>query len=293
MQRCELDTLLRRILGGVGAAVLAVLGIMLLFVLVQGLSPFWGSSRIAIGDFLFGVQWRPEHLRLYGVVPLLAATVLTAVGALLPAAVLAVPGGLFVSEWLPLAWRTRIRGFAEMAANIPSVVYGLTTLFVFVPLLEQLGMPEGRSLTAAILVLACMVLPGLFAASIGAFRSVPEGQRAAAAALAARPMQTAWWVVFPAARRRVAAGMLRSVVRAGGEAAAVVMVAGNSPVLPSAAADSVRTLSATILLEMGHADGVHGQLMFSLGLLLFAAVVLLQLTALRLDGREGTIGRTS
>lgn len=269
------------------AILTALMLVLLLSVfIIQSVRPFVGGSRTQLLGFLTGARWRPEHQQLFGILPLLIATLVSSIAAVALAAVLAVPAALLVSEWFPAWWRKVVRSFAEIAAHVPPVVYGLFALMVFVPLLESLGAAEGRSLGAVILVLLFMSTPSLFARSIDVFQSVPERWRTAAVSLGASPVQTAWQIVYPAARSRILAAALQTGVRAIGETAAVVMVAGNSPQLPGRLSDSVRTLTGTVLLEMGYAQGVHYQVLFSIAVVLLVLVFAVQAAARRLQRGE-------
>ncbi|AFG36737.1 PstC family ABC transporter permease [Spirochaeta africana] len=283
--RLTAEAVLRRGFRLAALAALLASAALLGVVVFQGLRPLLGS--VAPADFLFGQEWRPEYRELFGIVPLLATTLITAVAAAVPAAIIAVPAALYVVEYLPRRWSRRLLGMAELAAGLPGVVYGFFGVMVVIPWLEQYaGLPEGRSLAAAVLVLGMMTIPTVLMHSMVAIRAVPAGYRRAAVALGADPVQTAWLVVLPAAARSVLAGVLAAAIRAAGEAAAVAMVAGNSPQLPRALGDSVRTLTATLLLEMGSAQGLHSRVLFSIGLVLFLLVLLGQWGATRLVNRK-------
>ncbi|GAB6091155.1 ABC transporter permease subunit [Spirochaeta dissipatitropha] len=273
--------LLAMLSGAFLAAVIALL-------IIQAASAFipWPGDTPAalIRGFLFGRIWQPAPHGLYGVLPLLAVTVLTAFTAGAAALLLVLPASLFVSEYLSPRSRRRLQTLVERAEYIPAVIYGVFGLRLVVPFLERYaGFAEGRSLAAGIIVMLCMTLPASMAGSIRAFQNVPAGYRSAAAVLGAGPFQTAYQVVLPAARRRICAVFLRTAVRAAGEAAAFTMVAGNSPQIPQSISASVRSLTGTILLEMGHARGTHSQLLFAAGILLFLLVLFMQAISIHLE----------
>ncbi len=289
-ERRPADILLRRVLQMAAGFAVVLPAALFAVVLYLGLRPLFNAAGPGLPDFLSGFEWRPEQRELFGLLPLLSATFVTAVAAVIPAAVVAIPAGLFIVEQLPVEWNRRVQGFVELSAGIPGVVYGFVGLMVVVPALQNLpGFADGRSLAAAVIVLALMCLPTMLMFSIRAFAAVPVSYRWGARSLGASPLQTAWRVVYPAARRQIGAGMLLSSIRAGGEAAAVVMVAGNSPQVPAALSDSIRTMTGTILLEMGSAEGVHSDMLFTVGLLLCVMVLAGQWYASYLGNPKGRI----
>jgi phosphate transport system permease protein len=127
----------------------------------------------------------------------------------------------------------------------------------------------------AVIVLAVMILPTVITIAETSLRAVPQSQREASLALGASRMQTAWRVVLVHARSGVIAGVILGISRAVGETMAVILVAGNSVQIVHSPLDSVRTLTATIALEMGYAQGRHGSILFSIGIVLFTLILLL------------------
>jgi phosphate transport system permease protein len=181
-----------------------------------------------------------------------------------------------------------IRGGIELLAGIPSVVYGFFGLMVVVPAVKKLfGVPSGNTLLSAVIILAVMILPTIIAISETSLRAVPRSFREASLALGASRMQTAVRVVLPHARSGVFAGVILGISRAAGETMAVILVAGNSPHLVTSPLDGVRTLTATIALEMGYAQGRHSEMLFSIGVTLF--VLVFALNALILHMRRGEL----
>ncbi|THB64987.1 MAG: ABC transporter permease subunit [Spirochaetaceae bacterium] len=275
------------------SAVLALLSLVFLGYLIwQGVEAFTGFSPNGIPQglwgFFGGVQWRPEQLDLFGLLPLLSTSLAVSAGALIVALPLALVTGLVVAELVPQAMIARVRGVADVMAALPSVVYGAAGLLWIVPLLEKIpAFASGLSLAAAMLVVGLMLLPWLVSVVIRAVHSVPDGLRAAARNSGASTIQIWWRVTLPAAWPRIRIGVLQALVRALGEATAVCMVAGNSPQLSLWLTDSVRSISATLLLEMGFASGRHGELLLSLGLVLLAMVIVIQLFILRLRRFQG------
>ena len=233
--------------------------------------------------FLSGLEWRPTHLKLYGILTMILATIVSTIGAVLIGVPLALLSAVLIAEFLPKRLGGIIRSAIDLLAGIPSVVYGFFGLMMVVPLVQRLfNSASGSSLFAAIFILAIMVLPTIIAITMTSLQAVPSMYREASLAVGASKMQTAWHVVFPAARSGILAGIILGVSRAIGETMAVILVAGNSPQIPRALSDSVRTLTATIALEMGYAQGRHSQILFSIGIVLFVMILTLNTIILRL-----------
>ncbi|MDR2471538.1 MAG: phosphate ABC transporter permease subunit PstC [Treponema sp.] len=244
------------------------------FILPEGpLSPF---------SFLGGLQWRPVRDKLFGVFPMIAGTVLASLGAIalgVPAALLC---AVFMAEFLSPRAAALCRSGIELLAGIPSVVYGFFGLMVIVPAVKAaFRVPAGNTLLSAIIVLALMILPTVITIAETSIRAVPPDLREAALALGASKMQTAWGVALPHAQSGVIAGIILGISRAVGETMAVILVAGNSPQLTLNPLESVRTLTATIAMEMGYASGRHSEILFSIGVVLFVIILALNSLILR------------
>ncbi|MBU0934234.1 MAG: phosphate ABC transporter permease subunit PstC [Spirochaetes bacterium] len=234
-------------------------------------------------SFLGGQAWRPTHLKLYGILTMIVATIISTFGAVLIGVPLALLAAVLIGEFMPRRLAAIVRSGIDLLAGIPSVVYGFFGLMIIVPLVQRMfDAPSGSSLISAIFILSVMVLPTIVAITITSLQAVPRSWREASLAVGASKMQTAWRVVFPAARSGILAGIILGVSRAIGETMAVILVAGNSPQFPTAFTDSVRTLTATIALEMGYAQGRHSQMLFSVGIVLFIMILILNTIVLRL-----------
>ena len=162
-----------------------------------------------------------------------------------------------------------------MLAGIPSVVYGLVGMMVLVPGIRKLfHVPDGASLLAAIVVLAIMILPSIIKMSVTALEAVPKEYEDASLALGATPEETWFRVSVPAAKSGIAAAVVLGVGRAIGEAMAVMMVAGNAANMPSLF-QSVRFLTTAVASEMSYSSGLQRQALFSIALVLFLFIMLI------------------
>jgi phosphate transport system permease protein len=234
-------------------------------------------------DFITGLEWRPAYDKLYGILPMILGTIIVSFAALLLGLPLALLSCVFLAEFVPPKPAALIRGGIELLAGIPSVVYGFFGLMVIVPgVKKMLGPPSGNGLLSAALVLGVMILPTVITIAETSLRAVPDSIREASLSLGASRMQTAWSVVLPHAKSGVMAAVILGISRAVGETMAVILVAGNSPQLVRGITDSIRTLTATIALEMGYAEGRHNEMLFSIGVVLFVLILILNGLILRM-----------
>ncbi len=244
------------------------------------------EPRQSVFSFLFGMDWRPVHKKLYGIFPMIAATFLTTLGAALLGVPIALLAAVLISEFMSKRVAALIQSAVDLLAGIPSVVYGFFGLMIIVPFIQKVfSSPSGSSLAAAIVVLAIMILPTVIAISLTSLKAVPRDYREASLAVGATKMQTAWRVVFPAASSGIFASIILGVSRAVGETMAIIMVAGNSPQMPTALTDSVRSLTGTIALEMGYAAPRHNHMLFGIGIVLFIVIFGLNAVFMRLKKR--------
>ncbi len=233
-------------------------------------------SKIGLGKFLFGTEWASTAADpKYGILPFILTSVYGTCGAIL----LGVPVGfltaVFLSKMAPKRLRSVMESAVSLLAGIPSVVYGLVGMLVLVPGIRKLfHVPDGASLLAAMIVLAIMILPSIIKVSVNALAAVPKEYEDASLALGATPVETWFRVSAPAARSGIAAAVVLGVGRAIGEAMAVMMVSGNAPNMPSLF-ESVRFLTTAVASEMSYASGLQRQALFSIALVLYLFIMLI------------------
>ena len=256
-----------------GLVTVACVLLITVYLVISGIPAI---REIGLVDFLLGDTWastaaEPE----YGILPFILASVYGTAGAIL----LGVPIGFLTAVYLAkMASKTvkEIMGQAvSMLAGIPSVVYGLVGMMVLVPGIRKLfGVPDGASLLAAIIVLAIMILPSIIKMSVTALEAVPKEYEDASLALGATPEETWFRVSVPAAKSGISAAVVLGVGRAIGEAMAVMMVAGNAANMPSLF-QSVRFLTTAVASEMSYSSGLQRQALFSIALVLFLFIMLI------------------
>ena len=235
--------------------------------------------EIGLTRFLFGKTWAATAARpQYGILPFLLTSVYGTAGAI----VLGVPVGFLTAVYLAKLAPKRVKATMEAAvsllAGIPSVVYGLVGMLILVPGIRRLfGLADGASLLAAMIVLAIMILPSIIKVSVTALEAVPAEYEDASLALGATPIETYFRVSVPAAKSGIAAAVVLGVGRAIGEAMAVMMVSGNVANMPGLFR-SVRFLTTAIASEMSYSGGLQRQALFSIALVLFLFIMLINAT---------------
>ena len=243
------------------------------YMLVSGLPAIF---EIGPADFLFGTVWKSTAKEpSYGILPF----ILTSIWGTAGAALIGVPIGLltavFLSKVAPRKLAVPVGMAVELLAGIPSVVYGLVGMLVLSPAVaEAFGLANGSSLFTAILVLSIMILPSIISVSVTALNAVPQEYEEASLALGATKSETYFKVSVPAAKSGIAAGVVLGIGRAIGEAMAVMMVAGNVANMPELF-KSVTFLTTAVAKEMSYASGLQRQALFSIALVLFCFIMLI------------------
>ena len=245
------------------------------YLIISGLPAI---REVGLLNFLGGTNWDPANKSgdpAFGILPMILTSVYGTCGAI----VLGVPIGFLMAVFLSKVADRRaaavIREVVDLLAGIPSVVYGLVGMMVLLPLIrEGFGLPAGDTLFAAIIVLAIMILPSIISVSETALNAVPREYEEASLALGATELETYFRVSAPAAKSGIAAAVVLGVGRAIGEAMAILMVAGNVANMPGLLT-SVKFLTTAIAGEMGYAGDFHRQALFSIGLVLFVFIMLI------------------
>ena len=235
-------------------------------------------GKIGIREFLFGTTWastakNPE----YGILPFILSSVYGTFGAIL----IGVPFGVLCAVFLAKSSSRKassvFSSLIELMSGIPSVVYGLVGMIVIVPNVRALfGLPDGANLFSAIIVLAIMILPSVISISQTAIQAVPHEYEEASLALGATKTETIFKVTLPAAKSGILASIVLGIGRALGEAMAVMMVAGNVANMPSLF-KSVRFLTTAVASEMSYSSGLQRQALFSIALVLFIFILLINI----------------
>ncbi len=258
---------------------LITVGCVLLITVYLVISGIPAIRKIGLVPFLFGKTWKSTGADpSYGILPFILTSVYGTAGAI----VLGVPVGFLTAVYLAKVAPPRIKAVLSAAvsllAGIPSVVYGLVGMLILVPGIRKIfGVADGASLLAAMIVLAIMILPSIIKVSVTALEAVPPEYEDASLALGATAVETWFRVSVPAARSGIAAAVVLGVGRAIGEAMAVMMVSGNAPNMPKLF-ESVRFLTTAVASEMSYAGGLQRQALFSIALVLYLFIMLINAT---------------
>ena len=265
-------------------AVLAVVSITL-YMIVSGTPAIF---KVGLKEILFGTVWKPTAAEPhFGIL----YVILTSVAGTFLAILIGVPVGVltavFLAEVAPRRLAMAVKPAVELLAGIPSVVYGLLGIYLLNPFMYKIELAlfqnsaghqftGGANLLSAVIVLAVMILPTVINISETSIRAVQPGLKAASLALGASHMQTVFRTILPAARSGVVTAIVLGVGRAIGEAMAITLVSGSSVNLPLPF-HSVRFLTTAIVSEMGYSSGTHRQVLFTIGLVLFAFIMVINI----------------
>ncbi|WP_304340526.1 phosphate ABC transporter permease subunit PstC [Metaclostridioides mangenotii] len=259
----------------------ALLGVACLFLIIgfvfyMGLKPFIFEGYSFV-EFIFGSKWIPSAEK-FGILPMIVASLYGTLGALFIGVPIGILTAVYIAELAPKKVSKIISSAVELLAGIPSVLYGIFGIVVIVPAIQNtFNIPKGQTLLAVIIVLSIMVLPTIVSVSETAIRAVPKEYKEGSLALGASQIETIFKVILPAAKSGILSAVVLGLGRALGETMAIILIAGNLANLPSSVLDSVRPLTTNIALEMGYAYGVHQEMLFATGVVLFVFILILNL----------------
>lgn len=234
-------------------------------------------------DFVGAILWMPGSAEpTFGILAMVASTFLVTLGAM----AIAVPIGVSTAGWLSYRAGGRLRDTIkfslEMLAAIPSVVLGFIGIVVMGPLISDItGVSSGLTALNGSILLAVMALPTIVSISEDAFSSVPAELLRGSLALGADGWQTFTRMALPAARSGIFVAVLLGMGRAIGETMTVLMATGNVIAMPGGFLDPVRTMTATIAIELGEvpSGSTHYFMLFAVGLALFAITLVVNIGA--------------
>ena len=267
------------------AACASILAVILIcaFLFVNGIPTI---GKIGLGNFVLGKIWMPKS-GIFGIFPMIIGSIYVTAGAILVGVPVGILAAIYMAKFCNEKVYKIVKPAVDLLAGIPSVVYGLLGILIVNPMMYKLELmiyhgskthqfTGGANLLSAIIVLAIMILPTLINISETALKAVPDDYRKSSLALGASKMQTIFKVVVPSAKSGIMSAIVLGVGRAIGEAMAILLVAGNAVSLPLPF-NSVRFLTTAIVSEMGYASGTHRQVLFTIGLVLFIFIMVINL----------------
>ena len=268
-------------------------------------------AKVGVIDLLFGTVWQPTAATpSYGILYIILTSIVGTAVAILIGVPIGILTAVFITEVSNKKLAAIVQPAVELLAAIPSVIYGLLGLMVLNPLMYRLEkrvfagstthqFTGGSNLLSAIIVLAIMILPTVINISVSSIRAVPGHLKSASLALGATHIQTIFKVMIPAARSGILSGVILGVGRAIGETMAVIigralgeamainLVAGGSVNLPLPF-NSVRFLTTQIVSEMSYAEGLHREVLFTVGLVLFIFIMIINLVLAQVE-KKGAV----
>ena len=256
-------------------------------------------AKVGVIDLLFGTVWQPTAATpSYGILYIILTSIIGTAVAILIGVPIGILTAVFITEVANKKLAAIVQPAVELLAAIPSVIYGLLGLMVLNPLMYRLEkwvfagstthqFTGGSNLLSAIIVLAIMILPTVINISVSSIRAVPGHLKSASLALGATHIQTIFKVMIPAARSGIMTGVVLGIGRALGEAMAINLVAGGSVNLPFPF-NSVRFLTTQIVSEMSYAEGLHREVLFTVGLVLFIFIMIINLVLAQVE-KKGAV----
>lgn len=249
-------------------------------------------KEVGVSDLLFGTIWKPTASSpVYGIGYIILTSIVGTGAAILIGVPIGLLTAVFMSEMAGKKLSAITSSAVELLAAIPSVIYGLIGMMVLNPIMFNIEKAVfagdsthqytgGANMLSAIIVLAIMILPTVISVSTSSLKAVSDNLRAASLALGATKEQTIFKTVIPAAKSGILTGVVLGIGRALGEAMAINMVAGGAVNLPLPF-NSVRTLTTQIVSEMGYASGMHRQVLFTVGLVLYVFIMIINIALLK------------
>ncbi len=290
---------------------------VVIFVLIAlagaALTMLWGGRFALMSsgvDFFTTTEWNPVSNKYGALVPIFG-TIVTAIVAMIIAVPISFGIAFFLTEVAPRWMRTPVGSAIELLAGIPSIIYGMWGLFVFVPIITEYGLPLtdatigklpfiGKYLTSvgigiglftAGVVLAIMIIPFITSTMREVFLTVPTRLKESAYALGATKWEVSWDIVLPYTRSAVIGGIFLGLGRALGETMAVAYVVGNSVDWPDSLMAPGTTIAALIANDFGEASDEYRSALLLLGFVLFVVtfvvLALARLMLMRLARKEG------
>lgn len=261
-------------------AVIVLLGIFsLLF--IEGFPAF---RKLGLGEFFLSAHWDPTSpiKESYGILAMVVSTLMVSLGAMVIAVPLGIACAAYIADVASPRMREIVKPVIEILAGIPSVVVGFLGIIVVGPFIAKvMGTTNGLNAINGSILLAIMSLPTIISISEDAIVSVPQEFKNASLALGANRWQTLIRVTIPSAMSGIIASVMLGMGRAIGETMTVLMACGNAPALPRLLTDPVRTMTATIAIELGETvqGGLHYRSLFVIGFVLFLMTFLVNLVS--------------
>lgn len=274
------------------ATVSVLITVGIVFTLIEEGSGFWGS--VSLVDFFTGTEWFPVDA-VYGVLPLLSASLLIAVLAAIVAVPIGLGSAIYLSEYASERTRRIVKPVLELLAGMPTIVLGFFALNSITPALQAMGVIDDDQLfnaLAAGIVVGLLIVPLIASLSEDALRAVPQSMREGAYGLGATKRVVATRIVFPAALSGIMASIVLGLSRAIGETMAVTLAAGTQPNFTADPTEPVQTITA-VIVAVSKGEATRGsdlyQSIFAIGLVLFVVTLVINVISINLVRKYRTV----
>ncbi|OHD14224.1 MAG: phosphate ABC transporter permease subunit PstC [Spirochaetes bacterium GWB1_48_6] len=245
---------------------------------------FFMSPEVNIWEFFTGTTWQPQ-IGEFGILPLLNATLVTSVIAMVIAGPLGIAVAIYLSEYAPKKVSGVLKPILEVLAGVPTIVYGFFALSFVTPALQDFF---GRDLVnvynnmSAGLVMGVLILPTVASMSEDALSAVPKALKQGGFAMGATKLEVALNITVPAAISGIIASVILGLSRAIGETMIVALAAGAGPNLSFNPFDSAETMTGHIVRISGgdlSYDSIDYNSLFAIALVLFVTTLILNMVS--------------
>ncbi|QUH25319.1 phosphate ABC transporter permease subunit PstC [Serpentinicella alkaliphila] len=274
------EFLIENLIFVLGITSVLIIALIFMFLLRTGLRVFLDVSpkEFFLGKYWFPVSKNPQ----YGILPIVAGSLMVTLGAILISVPIGVGSAIFISEVAPPKTKTALKVIIEFLSAIPSVVLGFLGIVVLSNWVRiSFSLTSGFTVLTGSILVSLMAMPTIISISDDAIRSLPEEYKEASLALGATKWETIRYVLIPAASSGIIAAVMLGIGRAIGETMTVMMVTGNAAQIPNSFLVSGRTMTATIAAEMGDTvrGGTHYHALFAVGIVLLSMTTVINLIA--------------
>ncbi|MBO6126841.1 MAG: phosphate ABC transporter permease subunit PstC [Clostridia bacterium] len=265
----DLEIAIKNFLKIIAIFCLLVLFMIVFYIIFAGLPAI---LKIGITKFLFGKEWAPAK-NIYGILPFILCSLVVTAGAVLFSAPVGIFTAIFLACFCPKKLADFINLLIKVFSGIPSVVFGFFGMMIIVPAVKIIfkNYTTGDCLLTAIIILTIMILPTIISISEYSIKYFSDKFLEASLALGESKARSIFRVVLPAAKKGISSGIFLGLGRALGETMAIIMVSGNAVNMPGLLKSS-RFLTTALALEFSYASGMHRQALFSIGLVLFLII---------------------
>lgn len=265
-----------------GVLAIVAVAVITIYMIINGTPAL---VKVGVTNIIFSTVWEPAAASpSYGILYIILTSIVGTALSVLIGVPIGVMTAVFLAETAPKKLANIVRPAVELLAGIPSVIYGLIGLMILNPFMYKLEkfvfagsdthqFTGGSNLISAVLVLALMILPTVINISESSLRALDPKLKYASLALGASHEQTIFKVLIPAAKSGIATAIALGVGRAIGEAMAITLVSGSSVNIPLPF-NAVKFLTTAIVSEMGYAADTHRQVLFTIGLVLFLFIMI-------------------